>query len=79
MSEKGLELELSEHFAKHEFTWKLTDGNVSPSEVDMLDALDKAAEVLYDEPVGAQLEVGRLIIAKTHTGFDVYAFFGSYI
>lgn len=74
-----LEKDLAEHFEKNEFTWKLKDGIVLPSETDMLDALDKAAEVLYAEPVGAQLEVGRLIIAKTHQGFDVYAYFGSYV
>lgn len=73
-----LEQELSDHFAKNSWTWKLKVGTVSPSETDMLDALDEAARMLYGEPIGTSLEVGRLIIVKTTTGHDVYALFGSY-
>lgn len=74
-----LEAEIADHFQKNEFTWKLKgEGLVLPSETDILDALDEAARVLYDEEVGTQLEVGRLIIIKTHTGHDVYAYFGTY-
>ncbi len=75
----SLESELSDHFTKHEFTWHLKGNRiVIPTETDMLDALDKAAEMLYGEDIGSTLEVGRLIIIKTTNGFDVYALFGSY-
>lgn len=74
-----LEQELARHFERNEFTWKLKgDYIIVPDESDILDALDKAAQMLYDSPVGTLLEVGRLIIIKTHTGHDVYALFGSY-
>jgi hypothetical protein len=34
--------------------------------------------MLYNEPVGTQLEVGRLIIKKLHHGHDVYIYVGPY-
>jgi hypothetical protein len=75
----SLESELSDHFQRNEYTWHLKgDRVVIPSETDMLEALDKAAEILYAEDTGSVLEVGRLIIIKTTNGFDVYALFGSY-
>lgn len=74
-----LERDIAKHFEKNEWTWNLKGGRVVvPTETDVLDALDKAAEVLYAEPVGSQLEVGRLIIVKTYNDFDVYVYFGTY-
>jgi hypothetical protein len=74
-----LEREIAQHFERNEWTWNLKGGRVVvPNETDVLDALDKAAEVLYGESVGTQLEVGRLIVTKTHAGYDVFVYFGSY-
>lgn len=71
--------ELANHFEKNEWVWRLKQNKVRvPDEWDLEQALDEAARMLYDEPVGAQLEVGRLIIRKTHSGHDVYGFFGTY-
>lgn len=70
---------VSEWFKKNEWTWNLKRGRVSPSERDIQDALDEAAKMLYTEPDGAQLEVGRLIIKKNPiSGYDVYMLVGQY-
>jgi hypothetical protein len=74
----SLESDLASWFASHNWTWKLKTGKKIPDEVDVLDVLDAAAKDLYNEPVGAELHVGRLIIKKLHQGFDVYAYFGQY-
>lgn len=71
--------DLAQHFAQRAWTWNLKRGGTRvPTEEDFQDALDYAAQVLYDEPVGTMLEVGRLIIVKRTLGHDVYAFFGPY-
>ena len=75
-----LEEEIAKIFAEHDWSWSLKDqGRVIPDKDDILAALDEAARLLYDEPVGSQLEVGRLIIVKKHTGHDVYVFAGEYL
>lgn len=75
-----LERELADHFQKNEFMWKMKDDKyIIPSEKDIEQALDKAAALLYDSPIGSQIEVGRLIVKKiSGERYDVYAHFGSY-
>lgn len=74
-----LEEEISDTFHRNEWTWNLKGkGLVVPSPDDVLAALDEAARVLYDEPVGTQIEVGRLIIQKRHNGHDVYVYAGPF-
>ncbi len=74
-----LELDLAEYFAERGWTFKLKDGNsIIPNESDFEVVLDSAVKTLYDEPVGAQLEVGRLIIIKQHLGYDVYVLAGNF-
>ena len=73
-----LESELADHFERNEWTWKLDNKDIVPREEDFLEALDKAAERLYDSPDGTQMEVGRLIIQKQGDRFYVYALFGTY-
>lgn len=74
-----LEDELSDFFEKRGWTWNLKGGRVvTPSAQDIEAALDEAARLLYNEPVGTQLEVGRLIIKKQPRGHDVYIFVGPY-
>jgi hypothetical protein len=74
----SLESELSEYFVRNNWHWKLKDGSRPPTEDDIERALDEAARLLYTEPVGAQLEVGRLIIQKRHRGHDVFVYVGPY-
>lgn len=66
-------------FAREGWTWSLKGGVTKvPDELDVEHALDEAARVLYNEPVGTQLEVGRLIIKKLPRGHDVYIYAGPY-
>ena len=59
--------------------WSLKDrGLVKPDADDVLAALDEAARVLYDEPVGTRLEVGGLIIEKRPTTHEIYVYIGDY-
>lgn len=75
-----LEEEIADTFQRNEWTWRLKDkGMVVPDEIDVGETLDEAARLLYDRPVGTQLEVGRLIIVKTSSGHDVYVFAGEYL
>lgn len=72
--------ELARRFRVNGWTWTVRGReDVVPEESHIQAALDEAVKMLYDEPVGAQLEVGRLIIQKKHTGHDVYMFVGEYI
>ncbi len=74
-----LEDELAQVFAKNGWTWNLKGNRtVVPNSFDIELALDEAARLLYNEPVGTQLEVGRLIIKKLHKGHDVYIYVGPY-
>lgn len=74
-----LEEQLAEWFKEQGWTWNLADGNtVIPDAEDFELALDEAARVLYNEPVGTQLTVGRMIIQKLHKGHDVYVYVGPY-
>lgn len=66
-------------FKKNNWTWNLKRGRVSPTETDVQDALDEAVKMLYTEPNGTQLEVGRLIIKKNpSSGYDVYVLVGQH-
>lgn len=71
---------ISKFFRQNGWTWNLKGGRVvSPSEDDVLAALDEAARMLTSEPVGTRLSVGRLIIEKKHVGHDVYIFVGDFL
>lgn len=75
-----VEEEIARIFRKNGWTWNLKGkSSVVPDEDDITAALDEAARLLYDEPVGTQLEVGRLVIQKKHHGHDVYLFVGEYL
>lgn len=72
--------EIARIFRKNGWTWNIKDkSSIVPDEDDIEAALDEAARVLYNEPVGTQLEVGRLIVQKKHNGHDVYIFVGEYV
>lgn len=75
----SLESEIAQVFQEKDWKWKMKGGRYeTPSEDDVLAALDEAARMLYTEPVGTQLSVGRLIIVKKEIGHDVYLFAGPY-
>ena len=65
-------------FHRIEHMWKSERLYFVPSEDDVRKVLDKAAETLYDEPIGTQLQTGGLIIEKAPKGYDVYVFTGNY-
>lgn len=74
-----LEEELALRFKEHGWTWHLKESrDVVPEVYDIELALDEAAKMLYNETVGTQLEVGRLIIKKQPRGHDVYLYTGTY-
>lgn len=74
-----LEEEIAQRFIENNWTWKVKEkGEIIPDSDDIQVALDEAARVLYNEPVGTQLEVGRLIIVKKHRGHDVYLYVGPF-
>lgn len=69
---------LAQHFCNFGWTWSLKGkGNIVPTESDIQAALDEAQRVMYSEPVGAILEVGRLVIIKQNTGYDIYVLAGT--
>lgn len=66
-------------FKTNKWTWKISGESVEPGLDDIEKMLDEAAKTLYDEPVGTQLEVGRLIVKKLHRGHEVYIFVDEYL
>lgn len=75
----SLESDIVETFVKNDWKWKMKGGrHETPSEDDVLAALDEAARLLYSEPVDTQIVMGRLIIRKKEIGHDVYLFAGPY-
>lgn len=75
----SLESDLSKIYKDNNWAWSIKGkGSVVPTEEDIEAALDEAARLLYNESVGAQLEIGRLIIKKKHRGHDVYIYAGPY-
>lgn len=66
----------------HQWTVVPEDGDpmaITPLAEDVERVLDEAVRHLYNQSPGAQLEIGGLIVKKRVTGYDVYAFAGSYI
>ena len=75
-----LEVFISEFLSERDWKWKVKGHpeGVSPTDSDIAAALDEAARMLYNEQVGTTLQVGRLVIVKEHSGYDVYVMAGSY-
>lgn len=71
--------QIQKTFEDNLWEWNFSTGYRIPSVEDVEGVLDEAAKVLYDEPVGAQLEIGRLIIRKLAIGHDVYIYSGQYL
>lgn len=72
--------ELAEYFETNRLTWNIDGEYRVPNATDIQMVVDKAVGMLYDEPSGSILEVGRLIIQKsTKTTFDIYVHFGTTI
>lgn len=72
-------LELEDHFDRFGWQWSLKGkGKVQPDRYDFLAALDEVARVMYAEPVGTIMEMGRLVIIKTNTGYEVYVMAGTF-
>lgn len=74
-----IERTISDLFQKIGRTWNLKGGRtVIPTDNDVEEALDEAARILYNEPIGHRLEIGGLIIEKRPQGHDVYVLVGNY-
>lgn len=57
---------LWEHFTVLGYEWRKNDGEViKPIPADFREAIDKAKEALYDEPVPSQASFGGLIVRRT--------------
>lgn len=77
MATSDIAARLHQAFIDYGYQWKV-DGTLStPTAEDFDQAIDRAKELLYDEPVPSQLEVGRLIIRRhADRKFDVYLYLG---
>ena len=75
-----LEIAIAEHFADRDWKWRVKGHpeGIVPTDSDIAAALDEAARMLYNEQVGTTLQVGRLVIVKEHSGYDVYVLAGTY-
>lgn len=60
------------------WTWRVGGELIVPSEDDIAKTLDRMKEVLYTEPDGTQMELGRLIMRKDAEGYEVYVYLGDY-
>lgn len=68
--------EIETHFAVHGYLWKI-DGQLRfPTDDDIRLTVERAVTMLSKEPNGASLEVGRLLIKKSSTNYDVYVMIG---
>lgn len=68
---------LHEAFVDYGYEWKIDGKLATPTADDFDQTIDKAKELLYDEPVPSQLQVGRLIVRRwADHKFDVYLHIG---
>lgn len=59
------------------YTWRIDGVLRLPTQKDLDQVLDRAKQILYDEPIPSQIEIGRLIIRQTRPGkFEHYLFMG---
>ncbi len=69
--------ELAAAFVRYGYKWKIGGTLVTPTANDLEKAIDRAKELLYDEPVPSQMQMGRLIIRRHgNQKFDVYLHIG---
>lgn len=60
----------------HGFRWKINGELEHPTEADIKLTVERAVDMLDKEPVGASLEVGRLLVRKSPSNYDVYIMIG---
>lgn len=65
-------LDIAKLFGEAGFEWNFTDGRRVPTEDEIDTTITRAMELLADEPDNAQLEVGRLIVKKRGSFYDVF-------
>lgn len=63
---------ISDFFQKSGFVWKFADGTRVPSHDEITEVVLKAIEVLSDQPDKTQVEVGRLVIQRNGSWYDLY-------
>lgn len=73
-----LSKQIADHLKTQGYTWKIAGRDQHPTDSDLEKVLDKAAGVLYDGSIGDRIDVGHLIIERTHGGYRVYVEIGEY-
>lgn len=57
--------------------WRIGDSLEYPTVETIIDTLKRMRERISDEPVGTQIELGGILMAKTgETTYDIFAHFG---
>jgi hypothetical protein len=60
-------------YSEEGYRWKFKDGSFRvPTEGEIDEVITMAMDALADEPDNAQIEVGRLIIKRRGSWFDVF-------
>lgn len=59
-------------FSRRGFVWNFSDGRRVPTEEELNSTILNAIEALKPEADNTQLEVGRLIVRKSGSYYDVY-------
>jgi len=73
----SLAQDIAEIFWLKDYRWNFDGVLKTPTPEDISGAIDKAVRMLYAEPDGTQLEVGRLIIKKRSRDLhDVFVHIG---
>lgn len=69
---------LEKYFLLKDYKWKFDYGLANPDQSDIKAVVEKSIQILTDDDsVNAQIEIGRLIIKKEDTKFDVYVYMGT--
>jgi hypothetical protein len=63
-------------YSEQGYRWKFKDGSYRvPTEDEVDELVTMAMDALVDEPENAQIEVGRLIVKKRGSFYDVFVHF----
>jgi hypothetical protein len=64
--------EIAKVFEDQGYTWKFKDGTRVPTAMEIHTTTFQAIDALADEPDNSQIEVGRLIIKKHGSWYDLF-------
>ena len=70
---------ISDYFNAEGHIWRLNNGKeIIPDQDDVSKALDAAAGMLYDDPIGSFAVIAGLLVVKTEAGYSTYVYTGEY-